>query len=63
MQIVSTSEKRFLRLELFRFLEQFGYNIREKLDNVCGKTGAYNVPLQLFQKRTTSKNRANPLLE
>lgn len=58
MQIVSTSEKRFLRLELFRFLEQFGYNIREKLDNVCGKTGAYNIPLQLFQKRTTRKNRA-----
>ena len=46
-----------LRLELFRFLSSFGTNIKAKLSNVCAKTGRYNVPSELFQKRTPRSNR------
>ena len=51
------SFKNGLRLKAFRFLEIFGEKIRTKLDNVCGKTGQYNVPDELFQKRTSRNNR------
>lgn len=52
-------------LEAFRFLGSFGNqtgrsstsNIRTKLGNMCGKTGQYNVPNELYQKRTARKNR------
>ncbi len=39
------------------FLGSFDKKIRTKFDNVCGKTGQYNVPEKLFQKRTSRKNR------
>lgn len=46
-----------LRLEVFAFLSSFGSNMRSKFSNICGKTGSYDVPLELFQKRTPRKNR------
>lgn len=50
-------DKNRVRLEAFNFLGTYGSNIRTKFDNICGKTGQYNVPDELFQKRTNRKNR------
>ncbi len=47
-----------LRLEAFSFLREFGSNMQAKFSNICSKTGSYDVPLELFQKRTPRKNRA-----
>ena len=47
-----------LRLKAFKFLQGFGTNMKTKFSNVCCKTGAYDVPPELFQKRTPRKNRA-----
>lgn len=49
--------KKQLRDLTFNYLGTFGNEIRTKLDNICGKTGRYNVPTELFQKRTNRKNR------
>lgn len=50
-----------LRNKTINFLNSFGVDnknkIKTKLKNVCGKTGQYNVPNELFQKRTSRKNR------
>lgn len=48
-----------LRNKAINFLNGFSEDgkIRTKLTNVCGKTGQYNVPNELFQKRTSRKNR------
>jgi hypothetical protein len=48
-----------LRNKAINFLNSFREDdkIRTKLVNVCGKTGQYNVPNELFQKRTSRKNR------
>jgi len=45
------------RLDAFKFLGNFHPDIRTKFNNICGKTGQYNVPSELFQKRTHRKNR------
>lgn len=50
-------EKTRLRREAFAFLGSFDKKIRTKLDNISGKTGQYNVPDRLYQKRTNRKNR------
>lgn len=50
-------EKRKLKNRCFSFLERYGREIRTKMNNVCGKTGRYNVPEELFQGRTARKNR------
>lgn len=50
-------EKNKVRLEAFRFLGTFGDKIKTKFSNVCSKTGQYNVPSELFQKRTPRSNR------
>lgn len=47
-----------IRNEVFSFLGGFDKKIKTKLSNVCGKTGQYGVPNELFQKRTHRKNRA-----
>ncbi len=49
--------RRQTRLKVFSFFGSYSEDIRTKFDNICGKTGSYNVPLQLFQKRTHRKNR------
>lgn len=55
--------KKQLRNKVIKYLANFGstererHLISEKLKNICGKTGQYNVPDELFQKRTNRKNR------
>lgn len=50
--------KRKLRNEVFSYLGTYGENIKTKLNNVCSKTGRYDVPKELFQKRTKRNNRS-----
>lgn len=50
--------KKNVRDKAFNFLGSLDKKIKTKLDNVCGKTGQYNVPNELFQKRTHRRNRA-----
>lgn len=54
---MSAMDKRVLKLTCFDYLGSYGENIRTKFDNICNKTGMYNVPDELFQKRTPRKNR------
>ena len=49
--------KNQLRLTARHFLGKFGNKIEEKYKNICGKTGSYSVPDELFQKRTSRSNR------
>ncbi len=49
--------KNKIRLRAFAFLGSFSPKIRKKLNNICGKTGLYDVPAELYQKRTSRKNR------
>ena len=51
-------DNRQLKNKIFNFLGKFGKNIKTKFSNICGKTGRYNVPTELYQKRTSRKNRA-----
>ncbi len=53
----SKKEREAIKKEAFRFLYTFGKNVKAKFDNVCSKTGQYDVPDELFQKRTSRKNR------
>ena len=50
-------DKNRIRLDSRKFLEKFGKNINAKFSNICAKTGQYNVPSELFQKRTPRSNR------
>lgn len=50
-------DKRQVRLDAFNFLGEFDNKIRTKFSNICSKTGQYDVPSELFQKRTPRKNR------
>ena len=50
-------EKKSVRDRCFRFLGSYDEAIRTKFSNICGKTGMYNVPIELYQKRTSRKNR------
>lgn len=50
-------DKNLVRKKAMNFLGTFGNNIKTKLSNVCSKTGQYNVPSELFQKRTPRSNR------
>lgn len=50
-------DKNRIRLDSRKFLKQFGKNINAKFSNICAKTGQYNVPSELFQKRTPRSNR------
>ena len=53
--------KKNLRDTVFHYLSRFdisGKNaVYTKFTNICGKTGRYDVPEELFQKRTHRKNR------
>jgi len=55
--------KKQLRNRAINYLKKFGSTedekrkIETKFKNICGKTGSYNVPNELFQKRTHRKNR------
>lgn len=56
-------EKKKLRSEILVFIksvfddEKEGDKAYTKLKNICGKTGQYNVPSELFQDRTSRQNR------
>ena len=45
-------DKNAIRLKAFNFLGSFDSKIRTKFSNISSKTGQYNVPDELFQKRT-----------
>lgn len=49
--------KTLLKNKVFNFLGSFDPKILTKFRNISGKTRAYNVPLELYQKRTNRKNR------
>ena len=50
-------DKNRIRLEAFSFLGEYDPKVRTKFSNICAKTGQYDVPTELFQKRTPRKNR------
>ena len=50
-------DKNSVRLDALNFLGKFDDKIRTKFSNICAKTGQYDVPSELFQKRTPRKNR------
>ena len=50
-------KKKSCKNKAFNFIDLFGENIKTKFLNICGKTGQYNVPNELFQKRTKRNNR------
>ena len=50
--------KRKVKLESFNYLKSFvPEKTVTKIGNITNKTGRYNVPIELFQKRTPRKNR------
>ncbi len=60
--VITTNErmtKKQVRDNVFRFLRSFDAKnkIKEKFNNICGKTGQYNVPNELFLQRTSRKCR------
>lgn len=46
-----------LKKELFNIWKEIDDLVREKFDNLNGKTSKYSVPDELFQNRTPRKNR------
>ena len=49
--------KKKVKDKVFKFLGGFDKKIKTKFSNISNKTGQYNVPSELFQKRTPRKNR------
>ncbi len=47
-----------IRRDAFNFFGSVDERIHTKFLNICGKTGRYDVPNELFQRRTPRKNRA-----
>lgn len=50
--------KNKIKNDAIKFISTYGDKIKAKFINVCGKTGRYSVPYELYQKRTPRKNRA-----
>lgn len=50
--------KNKIKNDAIKFISTYGDKIKAKFINVCGKTGRYSVPYELYQKRTSRKNRA-----
>jgi hypothetical protein len=50
-------EEKKLKREVFSLWKEIHPKIREKFNNLNGKTSQYDVPDELFQKRTSRKNR------
>lgn len=48
-----------IRIKVINYLNSFRDDdkIKTKFNNLCAKTAQYNVPSELFQKRTSRKNR------
>ena len=51
------ANKKKIKDRAFKFLAKFDKKIKTKFSNISNKTGQYNVPSELFQKRTPRKNR------
>lgn len=49
--------KQKLKNKLFNFFGSFNKKIRTKFNNISSKTGQYNIPNEIFQKRTKRSNR------
>jgi len=49
--------KKAVRRRVLNFIGSFNSKTKTKFENIGGKTGQYNVPIELFQKRTARKNR------
>lgn len=54
---ISRATRKALRRMISSLPDEAGKAIITKFDNINGKTGAYNVPDDLFQKRTPRRNR------
>ena len=54
---MNQNQAKKLKRSLFQYWKDINPKIREKFDNLNGKTGQYDVPKKLFQKRTSRKNR------
>lgn len=54
---MNQSEAKKLKRTLFKYWSDIHPKIREKFNNLNGKTGRYSVPEKLFQKRTSRQNR------
>lgn len=60
---MTIEEKRKIRNAVTRFIKNAfedkasGKKANTKLKNICNKTGKYDVPTELFQKRTLRRNR------
>ena len=52
-----TEDEKELKREIFNFWNEINEKVREKFNNLNGKTGQYDVPNELWQKRTHRKNR------
>ena len=50
-------DKNKIRLDAFGFLGNYDAKIKTKFFNICSKTAQCSVPDELFQKRTSRKNR------
>lgn len=50
-------DKNQVRLDALNYIGAFDHKIETKFSNICAKTGQYDVPSELFQKRTPRKNR------
>lgn len=53
-----SNQKKLLKKRATKFLSNFGDNLKAKFKNLCGKTGQYSVPSELYQKRTSRSNRS-----
>jgi hypothetical protein len=54
---MNQNQAKKLKRSLFQYWKDINPKIREKFNNLNGKTGQYNVPEKLFQKRTSRQNR------
>ena len=55
--LMELNEANKLKRKLFKFWKEIDPKIREKFNNLNGKTSQYSVPDMLFQKRTHRNNR------
>lgn len=55
--MVASREALNIRRKYWKIWSSIDDKLFEKFKNICGKTGMYDVPIELFQKRTHRKNR------
>lgn len=55
--MIISKEWTILKRQIWRIRNNIDTKIQEKFKNLCGKTWQYDVPDELFQKRTSRSNR------